>query len=90
MILRDSPFLAQHKGEILRLIRNEEKRARGRNPLERIVGIGKGEGGEVVGRTTKEKLAQRIGRDLRKAYGGKIQYLWSEDTKCLRVRRVRE
>jgi NMD protein affecting ribosome stability and mRNA decay len=82
-------FLDAHEAEIRNLIRNEEERARGINPLERIVAVRK-EDGRMVVTTTNEKLAQRIGRELRKAFRGRTEYLWSEDNRNLRVRWSRE
>ena len=35
--------------------------------------------------TTDEKLAQRIGREIRKAYHGIVSYKWSADANFLRV-----
>jgi hypothetical protein len=35
--------------------------------------------------TTDEKLAQRIGREIRKAYQGAVSYRWSEDANLVRV-----
>lgn len=87
--LAPSSFLSDHKEEILNLIRNEEERAKGLNPLERIIAISE-ESGKVVVTTTNEKLAQRIGRELKKAHQGKTDYRWSEDTRCLRVVWARE
>ena len=82
-------YLRTHRDEILRLVRNEEGRSRGINPLERIMEIREGEDGmEIL--TTDEKLAQRIGREIRKACRGAVEYRWSEDTKLLRVRWVRD
>jgi NMD protein affecting ribosome stability and mRNA decay len=75
--LRSSPFLQSHKEAILRLIRNEEARAKGTNPLGRIVEITEPEGTVVV-TTTNEKLAQRIGRLLKSTYQGETTYQWSE------------
>jgi hypothetical protein len=69
----------------LRLIANEEKRARGVNPLHRIMGVSEA-GGTLEVTTTDEKLAQRIGRELRKACGGTVSYRWSHNDKVLRVR----
>ncbi len=86
--LASSRFLGNHREEILNLIHNEEKRAKGLNPLERIIAISE-ENGKIVVTTTNEKLAQRIGRELKKAYGGKTDYRWSKDTRCLRVTWVR-
>lgn len=74
----------EEEREIFLLLRNEEKRAREKNPLERIMEIK----GEVSGwsvETTTEKLAQRLGRSLKKARGGKVVYNWSHNNKYLRV-----
>ncbi|MBI5408820.1 MAG: ATPase [Nitrospirae bacterium] len=77
-------FLKEHKGEILNLIKNEEQRAIAFNPLERIMGINDIDDGMEL-TTTNEKLAQRIGKSVYKAYQGKVGYKWSQDTKLLRV-----
>ncbi len=77
-------FLRDHKEEIINLIRNEEERARGFNPLERIIKISE-MNKEMEVTTTNEKLAQRIGKSLHKACQGKVDYKWSNDTKLLRV-----
>jgi hypothetical protein len=75
--LHSSPFLSAHQEEIVHLIRNEEERAKGMNPLERIVELTEsGEG--IVVTTTNEKLAQRIGRTLKSTYQGQTTYRWSE------------
>ncbi|MBI5057343.1 MAG: ATPase [Nitrospirae bacterium] len=77
-------FLREHKNEILNLIRNEEHKAMGFNPLERIMAMNDiKEGMELT--TTNEKLAQRIGKSVQKAYQGRVGYKWSQDTKLLRV-----
>jgi len=81
--LQPSAFLTAHKDEILRLIRNEEERAKGINPLERIVEITEAEEALVV-MTTNEKLAQRIGRTLKSTFQGHTTYHWS-DPKFLSV-----
>jgi len=74
----------QDRGEILRLLRNEEAQAREKNPLERIMRLAAaGDGWRVE--TTTEKLAQRLGRSLRKARGGKVDYTWSHNNKFVRV-----
>ncbi|RJQ55694.1 MAG: ATPase [Nitrospiraceae bacterium] len=77
-------FLREHKDEIMNLIRNEEERARGFNPLERLMEINSLDSGLEL-TTTNEKLAQRIGRSLFRAYQGRVGYKWSQDTKLLRV-----
>lgn len=77
-------FLQTHHGDLLAIVRNEERRARETNPLERIMEIRDGdERVEIL--TTDEKLAQRIGREIRKAYRGTVSYKWSEDANLIRV-----
>ena len=82
--LLPSPFLSQHKKEILRTIAKEEARAKGMNPLARIIGTVERDGVVVI-TTTNEKLAQRVGRLLKSTYQGSTSYHWSQDTRCLRV-----
>lgn len=77
-------FLRDHREEIVNLIRNEEKRASGLNPLERIIEIlPNGEGMEVT--TTHEKLAQRIGKRLHSSFRGEVVYQWTPQDKMGRV-----
>lgn len=83
------PFLKNHQEEILNLIRNEEERARGLNPLERIIEISPLNGSLEV-TTTHEKLAQRIGKSLFRAFNGKVAYQWSRGEKMARVSWSRE
>jgi NMD protein affecting ribosome stability and mRNA decay len=82
-------FVREHREEIRNLVRNEEKRARGFNPLSRIIEWKEFEDGFELS-TTAEKLAQRIGREVQKACSGTLIYKWSEDSKLLRVNWVRE
>jgi len=81
---QSSRFEQTHRDEILAIVRNEERRARDTNPLERIMEIREGDG-RVEILTTDEKLAQRIGREIRKAYQGSVSYKWSEDANLVRV-----
>lgn len=82
-------FLKTHREELVRLARKEEERARGINPLERIMEIRDADSGvELL--TTDGKLAQRIGREIRKAYRGAITYKWAEDADLVRVTWTRE
>lgn len=74
----------EEKNEVLHLLRNEEKRAREKNPLERIMSIQAERAGWKV-ETTTEKLAQRLGRCLQKARRGNVAYKWSHNNKFVRV-----
>lgn len=77
-------YWGTHREEILNLIRNEEKKAMGTNPVERILQIEE-ENGHLIVQTTHEKLAQRLGRALHRACHGEVEYKWSSDTKLVRV-----
>lgn len=72
------------RGEVLRILRNEERRAREKNPLGRIMRL-ESNNGEWKIETTTEKLAQRLGRALRDARGGGLEYKWSHNNKFVRV-----
>jgi hypothetical protein len=72
------------RGEVLRVLRNEEERAREKNPLGRIMRI-EADGEHWKVETTTEKLAQRLGRSLHKARGGRVSYKWSHNNKFVRV-----
>lgn len=84
-----SDFIALHREEILNLIHNEDTRARNVNPLERVMEIRDEGENQLIVTTTNEKLAQRIGRALYRAYNGQVQYQWMDDSKQARVRWTR-
>jgi NMD protein affecting ribosome stability and mRNA decay len=75
---------AGNREEIARILRNEESRAREKNPLERIMRMDAANGGWRI-ETTTEKLAQRLGRSIKKARGGKLAYKWGHNNKFVRV-----
>ncbi|MEW6544699.1 MAG: BCAM0308 family protein [Nitrospirota bacterium] len=76
--------LAAHRDDVIGLLRKEETRAKGVNPLERIMGIEQ-DRGEWQVTTTNVKLAQRLGRELERAYRGKARYHWAHGDKLVRV-----
>lgn len=78
-------YVLPHKQDLVKLIKNEEARARGLNPLERVMSVKENGYGGLVISTTNEKLAQRIGRAVKKAFHGEIAYHWSHDNKLVRV-----
>jgi len=78
-------FVWEHEEEIMNLIRNEAIKAQSVNALERVMSLDSSDGKMEI-TTTNEKLAQRIGKALHKAYDGRIDYKWSEDTKLARVK----
>ena len=54
------------------------------NPLEQIMRMDAADGGWRV-ETTTEKLAQRLGRSIKKAKGGTLAYKWGHNNKFVRV-----
>jgi hypothetical protein len=83
--LRLSGLDTAERHEIVRILRNEEEQARTKNPLERIMRLEAVDAGWKV-ETTTEKLAQRLGRAVRKARGGSVVFKWSHNNKFVRVR----
>lgn len=78
-------YVLSHKMELMKLVKNEEERARGSNPLERVMSVKENGYGSIVIATTNERLAQRLGRAIRKAFQGAVTYNWSHDNKLARV-----
>jgi NMD protein affecting ribosome stability and mRNA decay len=83
-------YVLSHKQDLMNLIKNEEARAHGFNPLERLMSVKENGKGSIVISTTNEKLAQRLGRAIKKAFHGEVTYRWSHDNKLARVDWVRE
>jgi NMD protein affecting ribosome stability and mRNA decay len=77
-------FLRGHREEILNMIRNNEEISMHVNPLARIIEI-KEKDDEINLTTTTDKLAQKIGRMLKSAFNGSVEYKWSSDVKLARV-----
>ncbi|MFQ3548225.1 MAG: BCAM0308 family protein [Armatimonadota bacterium] len=80
----EGDFLLEHRQEILNLIRNETEKAQNFNPLERVMSIDF-DGSVMEITTTNEKLAQRLGKAIHKAYSGDIEYKWSQGNKLARI-----
>jgi NMD protein affecting ribosome stability and mRNA decay len=81
VVLRGS-FVARQEEAICRRIANVAARARFTQPERRVVSVRRdGDGLEV--RTTSEKLAHRIARELEKAFGGRTCYVWSHRERTL-------
>jgi len=70
-------YLAAHLDPIRRRMQNVATRASHTQPERRIVSIEGDAGGlEVI--TTSQKLAHRIAHELKKAFGGRTSYAWSD------------
>ena len=65
-------YLARHRKEILKCVRNSEKAVLAEHPLERIFRSEEIQG-ETVLYSTTDHLVLRIGKALRDAFGGELQ-----------------
>jgi len=77
-------YWAAHRQDVLNLVRNEETRVRAKNPVSRILEM-RDEDGKLVIMTTNERLAQRLGSVLKRAYSGTLQFQWSHQDRFVRV-----
>lgn len=77
-------FLAQHRDEILHLVRNHAEKAKAEHALERIIAIVDHDGG-VMATTTDIHLARGIGEALEHAYQGQLEFHYNDGENLLRV-----
>lgn len=78
------PIALRREREIRRRIRNVDARARFTQPERRVLAVMRsGPALEVL--TTSQKLAHRIARELRKAYGGSTRFEWADRDGVLRA-----
>lgn len=77
-------FFGVRRDEIMNMLRNEEKKEVGHNPLDRIIGIHEEKDGVRI-ETTSENLAIHMGRMLYHSYGGDVEYKFSDTQKLARV-----
>src|SRR4030067_3723925 len=77
-------FVKDHKEELLNLVRNKETLSSHTNPLARIMEI-KESRDSIEITTTSDKLAQRIGRVVAKAFSGEGETNTEQEVKLTRV-----
>ncbi|UCG30619.1 MAG: hypothetical protein JSV53_01715 [candidate division WOR-3 bacterium] len=77
-------FFKGRRVEMVNMMRNEERKILNHNPLDRIMGIVEEDEGVRV-ETTSENLAIHLGRTLYHAYGGDVEYRFSDEQKLARV-----
>jgi NMD protein affecting ribosome stability and mRNA decay len=76
-VLLRGAYLAANEAAIRRRIENVSARAGFTQPERRIVSIAPdGDGLELI--TTSQELAHRIVNELKKAFGGRASYAWSD------------
>ena len=76
-ILLRGAYVTANEAAIRRRVENVSARAGFTQPERRIVSIDRdGNGLELI--TTSQKLAHRVVTELKKAFGGRISYAWSD------------
>jgi NMD protein affecting ribosome stability and mRNA decay len=76
-VLLRGGYVHAHEADIRRRIQNVAARAAHTQPERRLVSIEADTGGlEVL--STSQKLAHRIVRELKKTFGGRVSYQWSD------------
>jgi hypothetical protein len=70
--------VAQNRDAIEQRIQNVAKRASKTQPERRLVSV-EARDGEFEVLTTSQKLAHRLAHELKKAFGGRVVYNWSDD-----------
>lgn len=81
----DGEFFPSHRTDMEALLHNEVERAREDNPLHQVLGWEELDGGGFLITTSTEKLAQRLGHALEKAYQGEVHYGFSHENKLAHV-----
>ena len=81
-------FLAQHREEIIGLIRNVETREKAEHPMKRIMAFEE-DAGQLQVTFTDPHLARNAGTAIAHAYGGELDYAYQKDEHLLRVTWVR-
>ena len=84
IVILKSSDLRDHEAEIRGLIANVEVCAVSVNPLDRVMKITRRKK-ELEVQTTNDRLAQRLGRVLVRAYKGKAAYSWAHRDMMVRV-----
>ncbi len=78
-------FFAERKPEIITLLKNEAARVSTRSVMDRVIKMTEEGKDRLVVETTTEKLAQRLGRAVYRAYKGELNFSWAEPNRFVRV-----
>jgi len=80
----EGDFLKEHKEELTHLVQRIEEQVRNRNIAARIASISNSPDGMLV-ETTDEHLAEKIGKEVEKAYKGELEIKWRRKDRFVRV-----
>lgn len=74
-VVLSGAYLVEHEDSIRRRIANVAERAKTTQPERRLLSVER-EGQAIEVLTTSQKLAHRIAKELKKAFGGRVRYVW--------------
>ncbi|MBN1289051.1 MAG: hypothetical protein JXA49_05380 [Actinobacteria bacterium] len=77
-------FFDRHKDEVWNLVNRVAKNKEKRNVSSRILDVAQDNGDTVI-QTTDEHLAERMGKELQKAFKGNLVMKWQEGGALVRV-----
>jgi hypothetical protein len=77
-------FMSNHRDEIKNLVSRVERKGRSRNVAARIFEMTE-QNGELSIETTDDHLAERIGKEVEKAFKGDLEIKWQEKDRFARV-----
>jgi hypothetical protein len=78
-------FVKAHAAELEHLVRKEAARAAEDNPIGRILAVDTAKPGVIAITTTTEHLVERLGRAVKHAFDGTIDYGFSHGNKLARA-----
>jgi hypothetical protein len=78
------PFAADHRDEILAIVRSREAVQKQEHPLQRVMGVEHHADGILV-TTTDNHLAHRIARAVQRAYKGELEFHYNKGENLLRA-----
>ena len=82
-------FLRDHSENILQLLRNVEQREKAEHPLKRLMALVNNADGSIEATFTDPHLAKAIGKAIRDAYKGQLEYRYQAGEYLLRVKWTR-
>jgi hypothetical protein len=74
-VVLSGEYLDAHENAIRQRIANVAKRAQVTQPERRLLSVAR-DGKTIEVLTTSQRLAHRIAKELKKAFGGRVRYVW--------------
>ncbi|PKQ27593.1 MAG: hypothetical protein CVT63_07190 [Candidatus Anoxymicrobium japonicum] len=84
VVILKGKFLASHSEEINNLLSRVAREGRRRNVVARVLNITR-ENGNIAIETTDEHLAERMGKEVEKAFKGTLEIKWQKKDAFARV-----